>query len=298
MFSAKFIRMLMLCSQLFVHVNAWSITFVLPTKGDLVGELQYANPEIGETLSDVGIRYDIGYDEMVRANPRVDPERPLSTEVRLLIPSRFILPAAPRKGLVINLAEYRLYYYPPDDNVVITMPVGIGREGWTTPIGLTKVIAKQRDPVWRPTDNVMAAAEKKGMPIPNAFPPGEGNPLGRHILRLGWSTYLIHGTNRRDGVGTRISAGCIRMMPEDIEYLYDLVAVGTPVRVVNAPVKIGRSGGALYMQVHPALIEQKNTDLTKIAQEQLAMMRVARINNKLLNQELSYPTGLAKKISG
>lgn len=276
---------------------SWATTLVLPTEGDLVGELQYSRSEVGETLSDVGIRYDIGYYEMVRANPRVDPTRPLSPDTRVVIPSQFILPQVPRVGLVINLAEYRLYYYPANDNVVITMPVGIGREGWTTPIGTSKVTKKERDPIWRPTANVRAEAAKNGTPIPNSFPPGEGNPLGRHILRLGWPTYLIHGTNRRDGVGSRVSAGCVRMMPEDIEYLFDLVSVGTPVRVINEPVKFGRHNGMLYIQAYPLLIEQKDGNLNAMAYEQLNKLMVKNINNKAVKDELNFPTGMPKKIS-
>ncbi|STX42246.1 putative ErfK/YbiS/YcfS/YnhG family protein precursor [Legionella donaldsonii] len=277
---------------------SFALTFVLPTEGDVIGEMQYARPQVGETLSEVGIRYDIGYYEMMRANPQVDSTRPLPPHTRLLIPSQFILPPVPREGLVINLAEYRLYYYPPNDNVVITMPVGIGREGWTTPIGITKVTTKERDPIWRPTANVRAEAAKNGIPIPNVFPPGDGNPLGRHVLRLGWPTYLIHGTNRRDGVGARVSAGCIRMMPEDIEYLFDFVSVGTPVRVLNEPVKFGFDKGTLYIQAHPLLAEQKNNSLQALVYEQLKRMSALnKVNKTVVNSELSNPSGILKKIS-
>ncbi|MFA5960703.1 MAG: L,D-transpeptidase family protein [Tatlockia sp.] len=211
-------------------------TYVLPMRGALIGSLQYGYAQPGETLADVGNRYDLGLTEMRRANPGINASAVLPTETRLMLPTQFRLPPAPHKGIVINLAEFRLYYFPPDDNVVITMPVGIGREGFNTPLGLTKVISKERDPVWHPTPKIRREAKKKGMMLPHAFPGGEGNPLGRHVLRLGWPTYLIHGTNRRDGIGQRVSAGCIRMLPEDIDYLFDLVAVNTPVRVINAPI--------------------------------------------------------------
>ncbi len=272
------------------------MTFVLPEKGDLVGEIQFAHPEFGETLADVGIRYGIGYYEMVRANPKVDPTRLLSPSIGLVIPSQFILPFGPRQGLVINLAEYRLYFYPPNDNVVITMPVGIGREGWTTPLGLTKVIQKERDPVWRPTAKVRMEAEKNGSPIPNAFPPGEGNPLGRHIMRLGWPTYLIHGTNRRDGIGSRVSAGCIRMSSEDIEYLFDLVTVGTPVRILNEPLKFGYHNGWLYMEIHQPLIEQRKINLKEKVQKRLTELKQLKTNIRWVNEELKNPTGIPKTL--
>ncbi|WED44418.1 L,D-transpeptidase family protein [Legionella cardiaca] len=287
-----------LCLSMATLNPLWAITFVLPEQGDMVGEVQYANPEAGETLSEIGIRFDIGYYEMVRANPHVDPASPLPANITVLIPSQFILPPVSRRGIVINLAEYRLYYFPPNDNVVVTMPVGIGREGWTTPSGITKVIGKERDPIWRPTANVKAEAAKQGVPIPNEFPAGFANPLGRHVLRLGWPTYLIHGTNRRDGVGARVSAGCMRMMPEDIEYLFSLVAVGTPVHVLNEPVKFGYSDGSLYMQLHPLLAEQKNHNLDSLVYRQLVRMAVVnKVNKKIVQLELRHPSGVPKKIS-
>ncbi|MBA2710274.1 MAG: L,D-transpeptidase family protein [Tatlockia sp.] len=291
------LQIYLLCLCLFCLNNSWSATYVMPLKGDLVGEIQYGHPEISETLADVGLRYEIGYYEMLRANPRVDPTRILSPATGLIIPSQFILPPGSRLGIVINLAEYRLYYFPPNDNVVITMPVGIGREGWSTPLGLTKVIQKERDPVWRPTALVRKEAKNIGSPIPHVFPPGEGNPLGRHILRLGWPTYLIHGTNRSDGIGARVSAGCIRMRPEDIEQLFALVSVGTPVRVLNEPLKLGYHKGKLFIEIHPPLIEQKKFNLKERVHKHLNGLVGLKINNKRINEELNYPTGLPKAVT-
>lgn len=273
-------------------------TYVIPASGDIVGDIQYAAPEPGETLSDVGIRYDVGYFEMLRANPQVDPLRPLGLGTRLLIPSQYVLPPGPREGIVINLAEYRLYYYPPGDNVVITMPVGIGREGWHTPTGKTKVTRKERDPVWHPTANVRAEAAKNGTPIPSEFPAGEGNPLGRHVLRLGWPTYLIHGTNRRDGVGSRVSAGCIRMMPEDIEQLFERVNVGTPVTVMNEPLKLGFMQGQLYLQVHPALTDEKRLNRHAFLHEKLKQYAIKKpLNQEVVDSALQSPNGIPVKIT-
>ncbi len=212
---------------------ACAITLTLPTTGDVVGEVGYTHPQFGETLGEVGIRYDMGYLEMVHANPDIDPMRPLSPQVRLLIPSQFTLPKVPRHGLVINLAEYRLYFFPEHDNVVMTYPVGIGHRGWDTPLGITTVVAKQINPTWRPTASVRTQAAQNGVLLPDTFPPGPGNPLGKYVLRLGWPTYLIHGSNHTAGIGERVSAGCIRMLPDDIDYLFGLVEVGTSVRVVS-----------------------------------------------------------------
>lgn len=216
-----------------LFIPSFAATYAIPDRGNVVGELQYIHAEPGDTLGEVGLRFNMGYNEMVRANPSVDPNSVLAYRQRLLVPSQFILPSVPHNGLIINLAEYRLYYFPHNDNVVMTYPVGIGRKGWNTPLGLTRVVSKGVNPSWRPSAKLQAEAYKHGVLLPDMYPSGLGNPLGKHVLRLGWPTYLIHGTNHADGVGMRVSAGCIRMLPDDIDYLFNIVEVGTPVRVIN-----------------------------------------------------------------
>lgn len=269
-------------------LNATS--YVLPLSGNVVGDIQTVYAKRGETLGEVGRRFDIGINEMKRANPRIDPAVRLFSTVRVIIPSKFILPDAPRKGIVINLAELRLYYYPENDNVVITEPVGIGRKGWNTPVGKTSVVAKQLAPVWRPTRNVRIEAAKNGTPIPAAFPPGPNNPLGRYVLRLGWPTYLIHGTNRPAGVGARVSAGCIRMLPEDIEALYQSIAVGTPVTVLNDPVKYGNDGSHQYIEVHKPLSKDTHQDYVTI-KDRIEKKSIAKINWNKVKQAVTAMTG-------
>jgi L,D-transpeptidase ErfK/SrfK len=263
----------------------------------VIGGIEYAYSEPGETLAEVGARFDIGYDAMVQANPQVEPLASLSSQTRLLIPSQFILPSTPHRGLVINLAEYRLYYFPENDNVVITNPVGIGRRGWSTPLGLTKVVAKQVNPTWHPSAKLVDQAAKDGVLLPNEFPPGPGNPLGKHVLRLGWPTYLIHGTNNANGIGERVSAGCIRMLPDDIEYLFGFVDIGTPVRVINEPVKLGRLAGRLYIEVHPDVLDHKQESLSNIALNQLSHQTMSHIAHQAkLKQELQHPTGIPRAL--
>jgi len=228
----RFLAVFILCALL---KFSFAATFVIPSKGNLIGENEYTRPYPGETLGDVGIRYDIGYQEIAKANPTIDPNTILPPQTRVLIPSQFVLPNVPRHGLVINLASYRLYFFPENENVVMTYPVGIGRKGWNTPLGLTKITSKQINPSWYPSAKVIAYAAEKGVLMPDVFPPGASNPLGKHVLRLGWPTYLIHGSNHPDGIGEMISAGCIRMLPEDIENLFALVSVGTPVRIIDEP---------------------------------------------------------------
>lgn len=237
---------------------AQALTLPLPEQGDVVGNIQFAEAHAGEKLADIGRRYDIGAQQMQQANPNIPAERQLHTGTKVLIPSQFILPNAPREGIVINLAEQRLYYYPTERAVVVTEPVGIGREGkWQTPLGKTKVVKKVVDPYWHPTVNVRLEAAKNGTPIPYEFPPGPNNPLGKHIMRLGWPTYLIHGTNDPDTVGGRVSAGCIRLLPAAMTNLYKQIAVGTSVTVVNTPYKIGWLDNRLYIEAHLPLEEER-----------------------------------------
>ena len=292
---------LALYSVLFFTVlinDSYSSTYVLPAIGNIIGKVQYASSRIGESIDEAGRRFNIGYYEMTRANPSVDPIHSLPAHTRLVIPSQFILPDAPRKGIVINLAEYRLYYFPEDENVVFSYPVGIGKKGWNTPLGLTKVSSKVTNPVWRPTANLRAAAEDIGAPLPELFPAGADNPLGKHALRLGWPTILIHGTNRTDGVGARVSAGCIRMLPADIEELYQLVARGTPVRIINQPIKLGVQDDASYIQIHPLLTEQQKMSLKEYLELTLKKNNLAMMSgNQMIQNELLHPSGLLRKIS-
>ncbi len=285
------ITLIMTCFfSMMLHATTW----VLPPTGDLVGEIQYATAESNETIDEIGKRFSMGFYELARANPQVDSIHSLAANTSLMIPSQFILPKVPRTGIVINLAEYRLYYFPPNENVVITFPVGIGREGWKTPLGLTKIVAKQANPTWHPTSALQAAALEQGVSLPDEFPSGPYNPLGQYALRLGWPTFLIHGSNRSDGIGTRVSAGCLRMFPDDIEQLFKLVPVGTAVRVINEPVKIGQQNGSLFLQVYPLLVEEKQVTLRSLLHKKLENIDIEK--NKVVQKELVYPSGVVRKI--
>ena len=249
--------LLLFCGLFFItSAPASALTFQINANTDVIGEIQHQKAKSGDTLATIGRRYDIGLNEMMDANPTLDPMQHLSQGLDIVVPSKFILPPGERKGIVINLAELRLYYFLPDNKTVLTEPVGIGREGgWNTPLGTTKITKKETDPYWHPTASVRTEAAKNGTPIPWAFPPGPDNPLGKYVLRLGWLTYLIHGTNRPDGVGARVSAGCIRMLPEDIKELYDQVPIGTKVRVIDEPFKVGWKGKSLFFEAHRPLKE-------------------------------------------
>jgi L,D-transpeptidase ErfK/SrfK len=231
--------------------------FELPPEGyDVIGAVSTISARQEDTLVDIARRHGLGYEDIVRANPDVNIWLP-GKGTEIVLPTRYVLPAGPREGVVLNLAEYRLYYYPePKDGeaaYVMTYPISIGRMDWETPLGLTTVISKVRNPTWYPPQSVRDEHAADGKSLPRIVPPGPKNPLGKYAMRLGLPGYLIHGTNRPAGVGMRVTHGCVRMFPEDIDFLFGHIDVSTKVRIVNEPVKIGWYGDALVMEVHPVL---------------------------------------------
>ena len=224
---------------------------------DVVGAIQLTTASKEDTLPDIARRFNVGYEEIVRANPGVDPWIPGEGR-RIVLPTRFVLPDAPRVGIIINVPAMRLFYFPPhargEPQVVYTHPIGIGKLGWSTPEGVTHVVAHQKDPVWRPSLALRRDHRNdNGEDLPAVVPPGPDNPLGKFEFKLGWPSYLIHGTNKPYGVGLRSSHGCVRLYPEDIEKLFAMVPDGTPVRVVNQPFLFGVHGTQLYLQAYTVL---------------------------------------------
>lgn len=222
-----------------------------PAHDDVVGLIQKTIATADDTLPDIARRFNLGYEEIVRANPGVDPWLP-GAGTEIMVPTRFILPNAPREGIVLNIPAMRLFYYPKhgkdEPASVFTYPVGVGRVGWVTPEGATKIIKRTLDPTWTVPPSIRKEHLEMGDELPPVVPPGPDNPLGRHSFTLGWVGYLVHGTNKPYGVGMRSSHGCIRLYPEDIAHLFDTVPLGTPLRVVNEPLLFGRAGDDVLMQ--------------------------------------------------
>ncbi len=223
---------------------------------DVIGALQVVKVLKGQTLTDIGRRFNLGYREMTRANPGIDPWIP-PVGASVLLPTQFILPDAPHRGIVVNLAAMRLFYFPPhkrgQPQVVITHPVGIGRRGFVTPQGVTHVLWHEKHPVWDVPPSILAEHAKEGAPLPRVVGPGPENPLGNYALHLGWPGYLIHGTNKPVSVGWRVSHGCIHLFPEDIKQIFYMVPNGTEVRVVDQPYLFGWRDGRLYMVAYGPL---------------------------------------------
>jgi L,D-transpeptidase ErfK/SrfK len=245
--------------------DAWGTVYELPADGSaVVGTDERIKSTYKDTLLDIAHRYSLGYEEIIRANPGVDMWLP-GEGTEILLPGRRILPPGPRDGLVVNLPEHRLYYYPKprkgQHRVVITYPVSIGRMDWHSPLGQTEVVAKQKHPSWYPPESIRKEHARNGDPLPRVVPPGPNNPLGDFKMRLGVGdgTYEIHGTNNPMAVGMAITHGCIRMYPEDVAALFAKVPVGTKVWLINDPVKVTYVGGDLLMEAHPPVDSEGQT---------------------------------------
>ena len=227
--------------------------FPLPPPGEsVIGQISVTEVRQGESLLDIARAFDLGHDQILSANPHLNRWVP-PVGARVVIPARYILPKTPWQGIVLNRAELRLYYFPPGTGVVLTYPVSIGDIGWETPQATTRVVSKKVDPAWSPPPSIRREHAQEGEELPAVIPGGaEDNPLGHYALELGIPRYLIHGTDaqRSYGIGLRVSHGCIRLYPEDIEELFPLVAPGTVVRIIDTPTKVGWGNDTLYMSVH------------------------------------------------
>jgi L,D-transpeptidase ErfK/SrfK len=237
--------------------SACGSVYKLPADGStLIGEDSSVTTVYEDTLPDLAQRYSLGYYEIIRANPGVDVWIPGDGK-HLTLPGRRVLPPGPREGIVVNLPEHRLYFYPKprrgEQPVVITYPVSVGKMDWRTPLGLTRIVSKVRNPPWYPPDSVRKEHADRGDPLPKVVPAGPDNPLGAFAMRLAITSgsYLIHGTNNPRAVGMPVTHGCIRMYPDDIAALFPLVPVGTTVRLINEPVKVAWVEGQLLIEVHP-----------------------------------------------
>ena len=274
--------------------------FEIAETTDIVGVVQKTRASKEDTLTDIARRFNVGYEEIVRANPDVDPWLPGENR-EIVVPSQFILPNAPREGIVINAAAMRLFYYPKvkkgEPQVVHTYPIGIGKVGWKTPEGVTKIVRRKKDPDWRPTASIIREhLKERGEKLEAVVKAGPDNPLGRHAFYLGWPTYMIHGTNKPAGVGLRSSHGCIRLYPEDIAQLFELAPIGTPVRVVNQPYVFGLHDGELHIQAFDVLEDDKR-DWKKAQAKLLNKAMAERIKQELAARKEKIDWDAVAKLS-
>lgn len=264
----------------FLLVAFW-VGFSVPSfasyNKDYFGQNVTYRASFEDTLIHLARDNGLGFVELRAANPTLDAWIP-GRGSKIILPKRHLLPEAPRDGIVINLAEMRVYYFKNKDQEPITYPISVGREGLETPTGTTKIVRKKEGPTWRPTDRM----RKEDPELPASVPPGPENPLGSHALYLGWPQYLMHGTNKPYGIGRRVSSGCMRMYPEDIVEFYSMVPVGTKVTVVDQPVKVGWIDNDLYIEVSPTQAQSLKIEEQqgKLDTYEITKKDIARINEK------------------
>jgi L,D-transpeptidase ErfK/SrfK len=267
----------------------------------VVGEDQTVETVYEDTLYDLARKYSLGSEELIRVNPGVDPWLPGAGR-KLTIPGRHILPPGPHEGIVVNLPEHRLYYYPKPKRggpiEVITYPVSIGKMDWRTPLGITHVIGKQKNPTWYPPESVRKEHAAAGDPLPASVPSGPDNPLGLFAMRLaaGNGTYLIHGTNNPIAVGLAVTHGCIRMYPDDVAALFPLIPVGTQVRLINQPVKVAWVDGELLLEAHPPVDAQGQSFEPNI--DQFAEMLRTAVGDATVAIHWDYAREVLQKADG
>jgi len=277
---------------------SYALTYFLPKNGDnVIGSMRIVQGEKGKNFTQLARHFEMGYNEMKRANPKLRRYGKLRKSKAITVPSFFILPDVPYQGVVINLSELRLYYFSPEHNAVMTEPVALGKLGWSTPLIVTQVIEKIKDPSWVVPESIIEHNMQRGVYLPKVVPPGPKNPLGKFALRLGAWSVLIHGTIQPHLIGKRVSSGCIRMYPEDIQYLFQTVTKGAPVRIIDHPYKIGWLGNDLYLEVHMPFLEARGTvddELERIRQLVLTATynRPAKVDWHAVVMVLAKHTGI------
>lgn len=234
-----------------------ALNFPVPKNNEIIiGNVQNIQLQASDDYPTIAQRYDVGYYELYEANPGFDPDYPQAGNI-LIIPTQYILPPELHNNIVINLAEMRLYYESAKLNKIFIYPIGIGQEGWNTPLGTFRVTQKIKNPVWTVPDDIYKYRIEHGIKVAKKVPSGPDNPLGYFAMRLSNPTYLIHGTNDPVGVGRRSSGGCIRMYPKDIEQLFAMTDSGTEVKIINNPYKAAKIGNKFYLEAHMPLYEQR-----------------------------------------
>lgn len=281
--------------------NVYANRYALSSTGDTVlGEIKTVFAEESDTLLDIGRRHGFGYQDMKLVNSGVDTWLPGDGK-EITLPAKFILPVAPKEGIVLNVPEMRLYYYLPKQKgkpqEVITHPLGVGREGWNTPYMKTYISEKKKNPNWYPPESIRKEHEEAGDPLPKIVESGPDNPLGYFAMRLGRPDYLIHGTNKPYGLGMRVSHGCIRLYPEDIESLFSQVPLKTSVNIINQPYKIGVKDNVIYLEAHPFLVEDTEKFENNLTSVVALIVEISKDRNYQLDWEAAYnainnPTGL------
>jgi L,D-transpeptidase ErfK/SrfK len=283
---------------LWVHSALAVKSFVMVTDRTLYGTTREVRANEKDTLLDIARDYDLGYNQIVAANPDIDPWLPPNEEL-VLVPSAVILPQERlNSGIVVNIAEMRLYYFFSTDTheYFLTAPIGIGKEGFLTQLGVYTIKSKAVNPTW-----VVPESIKEIEPdLPDKVPPGQDNPLGDYVFRLSQMKYAIHGTNKPWGIGRRVSHGCIRMYPEDVSVFYPIVSVGTVVHVIYEPIKVGWGDEKCWIQVFDDF-DNRIDDLYSVAVNKISQLEITvgplDVDSKAISKAIKNKTGVPTAVA-
>ena len=281
--------------------SSWAQTYHYHINEDVVGNIAVHTIQEGDNFLALAQRFRVGFNELVDANPDVDPWIP-EQDAQIIIPTQYVLPNTDRSGVVINLAELRLYQFHDvegDKASVSTYPISVGKGGqWETPLTYTRITSKIAKPNWYPPASIRKEHEENNDPLPEVVPPGPDNPLGDYKLGLALSGYLIHGTNVPEGIGMRVTHGCIRLHPSGIEKLFNSVQVNTPVTIINQPYKVGWRENRLYVETHSEIEEQEKAasrNLTEFVQMVVAKTKEVKVENFEILWERGYQEARQKR---
>ncbi len=285
-------------TNIFFVNTCYASVYQLPHQSRLIGENVEYRIEQGDYFQAIAEYFDIGLLALIAANPDVDPFLP-PVGANITIPKQMLLPYAEHKGIVINLSELRLYYFPPNEKLVYVFPVGIGREGLSTPKVISYIGEKRKDPSWRPTEAMRERYRlEHGKELAKVIPAGPDNPFGKYALRIGTSEYLVHGTNQRMGIGMRASSGCIRMYDEDIKWLFENVAEGTQIRIVDQPIKMSYElTGKKLIEIHQPLSEQGDLVVNSLSPAVETFIGEEESIHQIVSTLLAKPSGLVTELS-
>lgn len=277
--------------------TSYAKEYQLPSKDSrLLGELEYHTVAKGDYFQMLSEKYDVGFLALMAANPGVDPFLPAIGET-LVIPNEMLLPFGKREGIIINLPELRLYYFPPNANSVYVFPVGIGRQGLATPNTVSYISEKRENPVWRPTEEMKVRYfAQHGKVLADEVPAGPNNPFGKYALRLGSSVFLLHGSNQRFGIGMRASSGCIRLYDDDIKWLFDHVEIDTPVRIVNQNIKLSYEPKKKLMEIHSPLTAENGDLDNSIPDAVIRFVGDSVENKKIFTEQFNQAKGLVTEL--
>jgi len=265
----KIVGLIIATIILLFHWSAEAATYTITKNSEIFGETIHYTVTEDDTFYTIARKFDLGIVELMAANSGVDPWIP-EVGSTINLPTTYITPKVKHQGIVINLPELRLFYFA-DDKTIMTFPIGIGRDGWQTPVGETTIVLKRKNPTWTPPQSILETKPD----LPKIVPAGPDNPLGQYAMTLGFNTgsFLIHGTNKPAGIGLRSSHGCIRMYPEDIEVLFNKVKKGINVKVIDAPYQLGWKNNQLFLKVMPTQEQSdeiaNNTELTPLVPDDI-----------------------------